>query len=159
MVDSCFKLFRSKCYRKNSVLDSRESIYENEKCAIGADDKKVDYNFDCTATSIDNDMKRGQTDSGFGESEHQFMEVEPDVILRRFPRHYLRSVSTSTSYDAMTSDDDWDDENLDILYPLPRVNTHERSLSEESNRQTTVDKANGTRVLFHRVFDSLFFCK
>lgn len=34
----------------------------------------------------------------------------------------------------MSSDED-DDENLDVLYPLPRVNTHERSLTEETTRQ------------------------
>lgn len=146
MVDSCFKLFKAKCFRKSSLKtlrDSRESVFEDDKNErINENilhDKK--YNFDVTTTSFDTKIKV-KPDNIINESEyHQGIEMEPDVILRRHNRRYLRSVSTTNSNDAMSSDED-EDENLDILYPLPRVNTHERSLTEEANRQT-VD--NGTK--------------
>lgn len=144
MVDSCFKVFRVKCFRKSSVKtnrESRESIFQSDKNAINDNvlhDKK--NHFDRSTTSIDSDKKvnyeRSINDFEYG------LEMEPDVVLRRQNRPYLRSISTTTSNDAMSSDED-DNENLDILYPLPRVNTHERSLIEEANRQT-VDKNNGT---------------
>lgn len=137
MVDSCFKLFKAKCFRKSSLKtlrDSRESIFEDDKIAINENnshDKK--YNFAISTTSFDIDIKV-KPDNIINEMEHQQgLEVEPDVILRRHNRRYLRSVSTTTSNDAMSSDED--DENLDVLYPLPRVNTHERSLTEETTRQ------------------------
>lgn len=162
MVDSCFKLFRSKCYRKSSVMaGSRESIYEHEKWANPVHDKKSD--FDISATSIGNTTRRAKDDNRVSESEQQLcLEVEP-VILRRHPRSYLRSVSTTTSNDAMSSDDDGEDEIFDVLYPLPRVNTHERSLTgEESIRQNAVDKANGMRqTIFVRVLwiTRWYFCQ
>lgn len=139
MVDSCFKLFKVKCFRKASlktVRDSRESVFEDEKIAINeydSHDKK--YNFALSTTSFDI-VRKIEPESIINEKQNQLgIEVEPDVILRRHNRAYLRSVSTTTSNDAMSSDED-DDENLDVLYPLPRVNTHERSLTEESTRQT-----------------------
>ena len=141
MVDSCFKLFRSKWYRREcAIRDSNESIFENEKCAINSCDKK--FNFDintttATVASIDN-AKKVKADREVVEAEQVCLDVE-HVVLRRHNRAYLRSISTTTSNDAISSDDDVDDdENLDILYPLPRDNTHERPL-EEGNRQNNVD--------------------
>lgn len=144
MVDSCFKAFKLKCFRKSSLKsnrDSRESIFQSDKIAINEDiwrDKKS--HFASSTTSIDND-KKVTPDNGLNDLEYNGLEAEPDVVLRRHNRSYLRSISTTTSNDALSSDDD-NNENLDILYPLPRVNTHERTLIEEANRQT-VDKNNG----------------
>lgn len=119
MTDSCFKLFRSKCFRSGtSVRDSCESIFE---CGKNSRDKKP--TFDITATPIDNDVKKVKADSGIGEPLPS-VEVEPAaVILRRPNRLYLRSISTVTS---LSSDDDGDDENLDVLHPLPTPSPHER---------------------------------
>lgn len=111
MTDSCFKLFRSKCFRA-SVRDSRESIFEYEKCEKPS--------LDIAAAPIDN--KKVRADSESAEAPQQVVETEPAVILRRPNRLYLRSISTVTSL----SSDDEDDENLDVLYPLPTPSPHER---------------------------------
>jgi hypothetical protein len=145
MSDSCFKIFKAKCFRKTSIRsrrDSCESIFHNDQKAINEKcflDKK--NNFADSATSNDND-KKVITDNNVDNFDCNYGETEPDVVLRRYHRSYLRSTSTTTSNDALSSDDDDNEENLDILYPLPRVNTHERPLSEEANRQI-VDKNNG----------------
>jgi hypothetical protein len=126
MVDSCFRTFKFKCFRKssvNSLRDSRESIFQSDKNEkISHDDTKVD------ATLTDNDL-----------------ELEHGVVLRRHNRTYLHSISTTTSYDAMSSGDEADEvaETLDVLYPLPRVKTHERTLVEEANSRPSVDNKNG----------------
>jgi hypothetical protein len=65
------------------------------------------------------------------ETYHDAAEDDPGVVLRRHNRKYLHSVST-VSNDALSSDDD--NETLDILFPLPHVNTHERSLVDETKR-------------------------
>lgn len=60
---------------------------------------------------------------------HDTDDQDSVVVLRRHNRKYLHSFST-VSYDAMSSDDD--NETLDILYPLPHVNTHERSFNNSN---------------------------
>lgn len=143
MVDSCFKIFKTKWFRKSSLQmlrDSRESVFEADKNSMSENilrDKK--HNFDVDATSIDN-AKRAKADC----SELDW-EIDSGVVLRRHNRRYLRSISTTVSTDAMTSDEDEDDENLDVLYPLPYVSPHERTLVEEANRQIGVHKRNGTQ--------------
>lgn len=143
MVDSCFKVFKSNCFRKSSISSQRSSVFQIDKRPISENiskDKK--FNTTANATPIDTD----KTLSYDCDVEYSTFELDPNVILRRHNRFYLRSVSATTSCDAMSSEED-DNENLDILYPLPRVNTHERALSEESNQQIT-DKINsGMRVL------------
>lgn len=132
MVDSCFKAFKLRCFRKSStstLRDSCESIFQSDKkISIFHDDKKPNFATCSTPIHADNNADG--------------LEMEPDVVLRRHNRTYLRSISTTTSYDAMTSEDEENDnENLDILYPLPRVNTHDRPLIEETNnRLIVVDK-------------------
>lgn len=146
MVDSCFRVFKLKCFRKSSInalRDSRESIFQSEKNAnIFQGDKKP--NFATCAIPID---KKLAADNGYDG-----LELEPGVVLRRHNRFYLRSISstTTTSNDAMSSDDEnyYDDETLDVLYPLPGVNTHERPLIEEANNRPTVDDKNGRVDLF-----------
>lgn len=141
MVDSCFKVFHAKCFRKSSIKthrDSCDSIFQNDKSAMtnAEQDKKLNFTHSHRATPIDSDRKAA-SDRIIYEGE-----LEPDVVLRRHdpPYRYLqRSISAATSHDATSSDDD-ENENLDVLYPLPYVNTHERIL-EEANRQ--VDKNNG----------------
>lgn len=126
MTDSCFKLFRSKCCRSAvSVRDSCESIFESGKCGKHSLEKKP--SLDIAATPIDNG-KRVKADSDFVEAlQFPSAEVEAAVILRRPNRLYLRSISTVTS---LSSDDDGDDENLDVLYPLPTPSPHERPALE-----------------------------
>lgn len=119
MSDSCFRLFRSKCFRSDAPRDSFESIFEYEKCGKASHDKKT--SFDIAATPIDSE-KKVRADSENGEPPQPSVEAEPAVILRRPDRLYLRSISTVTS---LSSDDD-DDENLDVLYPLPTPSPHER---------------------------------
>jgi hypothetical protein len=99
-------------------------------------DKKL--NFDVDATSIDN-AKRAKVDCSQLD-----LEIAARVVLRRHNRCYLRSISSTVSTDAVTSDEDEDDENLDILYPLPYVSPHERRLVEEANRKIGVNNQNGT---------------
>lgn len=143
MVDSCFKMFKTKCFGKSSMQvlrDSRESVFEGDKNSMNESvfrDKKP--NFDTDATSIDN-AKRARADC----NELDF-KIDSGVVLRRHNRCYLRSISTTVSTDAMSSDEDDEDENLDILYPLPYVSPHERALVEEANRQIGVDERNGTQ--------------
>lgn len=142
MADSCFELFRVKCFRKSSIT-SRESIFQIDKSVINENvlhDKKSD-NFANSLNSIGGD-KRATSDKRRDDIEYHGLKSEPDVVLRRHNRFYLRSISATSSNDALSSDED-DSENLDILFPLPRVNTYERSLSEEANRQV-VDINNGT---------------
>lgn len=143
MVDSCFKIFKAKCFRRAIIAESRESVFEDDKNATS--DKKQP-NFDSSAPSIDNEKK--------GKAEHteykSLLDCEPEVILRRHNRRVIRSISETTSNDAMSSDEEGDDdENLDILYPLPRVSTHERSLIEEGTRtQLVIDKHNDMESAF-----------
>ncbi|CRK86262.1 CLUMA_CG000166, isoform A [Clunio marinus] len=140
MVDSCFKVFKSNCFRKSSISSQRSSVFQIDKRPISENiskDKK--FNTTANATPIDTD----KTLSYDCDVEYSTFELDPNVILRRHNRFYLRSVSATTSCDAMSSEED-DNENLDILYPLPRVNTHERALSEESNQQIT-DKINSDK--------------
>lgn len=140
MVDSCFQVFSAKCFRK-SPIKSRNSSFQNDKSAISDNilqDKKYCDDIVGSATSIESD-KKVKSDNNSTDVEYYGLEMEPDVPLRRHNRAYLRSISTTTSCDAMSSDE----EDKDILYPLPRVNTHERSLIEEANRQIVV-KNNGT---------------
>jgi hypothetical protein len=131
MVDSCFRTFKFKCFRKSSassLRDSYESIFQTDKNEkFSHDDTKVD------ATLTDNDL-----------------ELEHGVVLRRHNRTYLHSISTTTSYDAMSSGDEADEvaETLDVLYPLPRVKAHERTLVEEANSRPSVDNKNGKANLF-----------
>ena len=146
MVDSCFKVFRAKCFRKpslKSLRDSRESFFENDKNAINnsiSHDKKI-Y-LDTNSTSIDND-KKAKADNAMNELEHQHeLEIEPQVILRRPNRLYLRSISSNASNDVISSDDE-EDENLDVLYPLPHVNNNDYSPTEEAIRKIYVDKNDG----------------
>lgn len=111
---SCFKF---KCLRKSPVISqrgSRVSMFQS-----GQIPEKVDL---------------ASVESG--------LELEHGVVLRR-PRTFLRSIST-TSYDAMSSGDEADEvsETLDILYPVPRVKTHEHAL-EEANCRLGVDEKNG----------------
>lgn len=138
MVDSCFKVFKNaRCLRKASLKSQRnslDSIFNNDKILVTENnlrDKKRE-NFGTVVNSTDN------------EKDHRNMEhsvdVEPDVVLRRHNRHYLQSISTTTS-DAMSSDEDY--ENLDVLYPLPHVSSHDRSGIEETN-QYDKNSASGT---------------
>lgn len=151
MVDSCFKAFKLKslkCFRKSSIKtlrDSRESIFQPDKNAINENiyrDKK--FNFaTSSAPSLDNNDKKIRNDNG--ESEHHSLEMETetesDVMLRRHHRLYLHSISTTTSYDAMSSDGEFDsEENLDVLYPLPGLNPHEWSLNEDDSQQNVDNK-------------------
>jgi hypothetical protein len=143
MVDSCFKIFKTKWFRKSSLQvlrDSRESVFESDKNLMNENifrDKKL--NFDVDATSIDN-AKRAKVDCSQLD-----LDFDSRVVLRRHNRCYLRSISSTVSTDAVTSDEDEDDENLDILYPLPYVSPHERALVEDANRQTGVDNQNGMK--------------
>lgn len=137
MVDSCFRTFKFKCFRKstvNSLRDSRESIFQSDKNEkISHDDKKLNFTTCSTPIATDNEL-----------------ELEHGVVLRRHNRTYLHSISTTTSYDAMSSGDEADEvaETLDVLYPLPRVKTHERPLAEEANSRPSVDDKNGKMDLF-----------
>lgn len=138
MVDSCFRTIKFKCFRKasihNSLRDSCESIFQRDKNEkISHDDKKINLTGCVAPTATDNDL-----------------ELEHDVVLRRHNRTYLHSISTTTSYDAMSSGDEADEvaETLDVLYPLPRVKTHERTLAEEANSWPSVDDKNGKMDLF-----------
>lgn len=152
MVDSCFKIFRAKCFRKSSLKslrDSRQSFYEIDKNAINDDissDKKL--NFDTNSTSIDN-VKKAKPDNIINELEplQALDEIDPNVTLRHPNRLYLRSISTSISNDVLSSEDE-DDENLDVLYPLPHANNHDYSPIEETIRQIFDDKNNGTEIGF-----------
>lgn len=109
-------------------------MFEAIEKMAGSDDRKK-FDFSTNVTSFDNDDKKVKADKLSADNEYQnLLEMEPEVVLRRHNRQYLRSISTTTSNDAMSSDDD-DDETLDMLSPLPRVSIHERSLSEEVNRQ------------------------
>ncbi|KAG5677390.1 hypothetical protein PVAND_007153 [Polypedilum vanderplanki] len=144
MVDSCFKLFRkTKCLNgKSSKLqcDSFESLYLNE-------------NNNKTSSSVPVSKKYNDNIITDIETYHHNDMIEDGVILRRHNRKYLTSVST-VSNDALSSDDD-DNETLDILYPLPHVNTHERSLVDETkycdkndkNPLATQDNNNENRLL------------
>lgn len=102
------------------MRDSCESIFEYEKCGKASSDEKP--SFDIAATPIDS-AKKVEADSESAEPPQQAVEAEPAVILRRPNRLYLRSISTVTS---LSSDDDGEDENLDVLYPLPTPSPHER---------------------------------
>ena len=137
MVDSCLKAFKFKCFRKSAVSsmqDSRESVFQSDKSLKAPHNDKT-FNFTtCAApTVVDNDL-----------------ELEHGVVLRRHNRTYLHSISTTTSYDAMSSGDEADEvgETLDVLYPLPRVKTHERPLAEETNNRPGADDKNGKMDLF-----------
>lgn len=136
MVDSCFKVFKVNCFGKaSSIADSSESVLEaNDKTAIKLRDNKQ-INFTTNATSFDNDRKvKADKNNVSADTEYQnLLEMEPEVVLRRHNRQYLRSIST-TSYEAITSEED-DDETLDILSPLPRDSVHEWSFSEEAHQQ------------------------
>lgn len=141
MVDAFFKLCKVNCFGKATPdADSNDSVFESaDKTAAKLSDQKA-----INATSLDSNRKV-RADNSTADVEYQnLLEMEPEVVLRRHNRQYLRSIST-TSNDAMSSEED-DDETLDILSPLPRVSTHERSLTEEPNRQL-LDKHNGTDTL------------
>lgn len=125
MVDSCFKVFRkTKCLNRKRC-DSYDSYYLNEdKCACGNNNNggakisNINNNND-NSNKVVNDLSN---EIVVNDMDHH----DSEVVLRRHNRKYLHSIST-VSNDAMSSDDD--DETLDILYPLPHVNTHERSLN------------------------------
>lgn len=141
MVDSCFKVFSGKCFRK-SPIKSRNSSFQNDKSAISDNllqDKKYCDEIVGSTTSIEGD-KRVKSDNST-DVDYYGLELEPDVTLRRHNRPYLRSISTTTSYDAMSSDE----EDKDILYPLPRVNTHERSLVDEAHSRQTESIKSGSK--------------
>ena len=99
MVDSCFKLFKLKCFRKASIKtqrDSRESIFQPDKNAINENifrDKKFNFATN-NASSFDNDYKKVANDNG--ESEYHSLGAEPEMVLRRHCRLYLLSTSTMT---------------------------------------------------------------
>lgn len=125
MVDACFGMFKKvRCCTKSpakSHKKSEESIFklENNK-----------YKHVTTVTSFDNNKlppydKCNTDDDDENNDVDNSLDVE-HVHLRRHPRiAYCRSFSTS---DALSTDD----ELMDILCPLPRVNTLERPIIEAS---------------------------
>lgn len=124
MVDSCFEMFKKvRCCTKpeaKSHKKSEESIFRLEN----NNDK---YKHVTTVTSFDSNKCNNNTDD---DDDNNYdvdnsLDVE-HVHLRRHPRiAYCRSFSTS---DALSTDD----ELMDILCPLPRVNTLERPIIEAS---------------------------
>ena len=137
MVDSCLKAFKFKCFRKSAVVSiqgSHESIFQSDKSLKALDNDKILNFTTCAAPiAVDNDL-----------------ELEHGVVFRRHNRTYLHSISTTTSYDAMSSGDEADEvgETLDVLYPLPRAKTHERPLAEETNNRPGADDKNGKWIFY-----------
>ena len=124
MVDSCFKVFRkTKCLNRKRC-DSYDSYYlKEDKCACG------NNNGGAKIPNINNNNDNKVVNDLSSELiMHDMDHHDSEVVLRRHNRKYLYSTST-VSNDAMSSDDD---ETLDILYPLPHVNTHERSLNNSN---------------------------
>lgn len=135
MVDSCFRLFKSKCFSSSSIKAHRksyESIQQIDK-NVTAESFEEKINFATSGTSIDS-FKKAPNDS-------DIYRIEQDNSFRR-PKPYLRSVSTTS--DAMSSDE----ENLDVLFPLPHSKNHEneRPLIEEGNQPIVAN--NGEYVAF-----------
>lgn len=147
MVDSCFKVFRkTKCLNKKRC-DSFESFYMNEnKCTSENNGGAKIYNINSNATNITNNNSSSNNNNEIKTATELPSELiindidhhDSEVVLRRHNRKYLHSIST-VSNDAMSSDDD--DETLDILYPLPHVNTHERSLNNCSNNNNSTNNS------------------
>jgi hypothetical protein len=127
MVDSCFKMFKKvKCFRKASIMTHRNSMDSIFQCDKNDNTlRSSKYSYATTVTSFDKIPCDNSCPNNHDIDNNQ--EVD-QVILRRHHRPtYLRSLSTS---DAMSSED----EMLDVLCPLPRVNTHERPLIEATNQ-------------------------
>ena len=119
MVDSCSEMFkRMCCCRKTSVKShkkSEESIFNHVATVTSFDNNKLQYD----KCNTDDDDDNHDIDNSL-DVEH--------VHLRRHPRiDYCRSFSTS---DAVSTDD----ELMDILCPLPRVNTLERPMIDTSTQ-------------------------
>ena len=127
MVDSCFEMFKKvRCCTKptaKSHTKSEESIFKLEN--------NNKHKHVTTVTSFDNNKlpydKCNTDDDDENNDIDNSIDVE-HVHLRRHPRiAYCRSFSTS---DALSTDD----ELMDILCPLPRVNTLERPIIEASTQ-------------------------
>lgn len=123
MVDSCFEMFKKvRCCTKppaKSHKKSEESIFRLEN--------NNKYKHVTTVASFDNNKCNNTDDDDDNNDVANSIDVE-HVHLRRHPRiAYCRSFSTS---DALSTDD----ELMDILCPLPRVNTLERPIIEASTQ-------------------------
>lgn len=114
MTDSCFKLFRLKCFRKLSSSSSTLGLEGKScgRCAGGGEchgsctkDNKPPPTSPSSTTLIDNGKKTTTT-----------VECEPQ---RHRHAYLFRSISeTTTQTITSESDDDDDDEHDDVLYPL-----------------------------------------
>lgn len=134
MVDSCYKMFkRMRCCGKANVVKSHrksvESMFQYDKSDNTMQiNKKISQN--TTVTSFDNnklpcDNSNDTNDDDDNNDIESSLKAEL-VDLRRHRRPaYFRSFSTS---DAVSTDD----ELMDILCPLPRVNTLERPIIDAS---------------------------
>jgi hypothetical protein len=124
MVDSCFKILRkTRCKCLKSLQSHRESIdtfYFTEENKVHP--KKC--NFATSVTSVDINLIN---DIDYHDLDTTDENDDSLVVLRPHNRKYHYSVSSTMS--ALSTEDD--NETLDILYPLPHVNTHERSLIDE----------------------------
>ena len=140
MVDSCYKMFkRMRCCGKPVVKSHRksvESMFQYDKSDNTMQiNKKISQN--TTVTSFDNnklpcdnstnDNVNNDNDNDDDDNNDIENSLKAELVhLRRHRRPaYFRSFSTS---DAVSTDD----ELMDILCPLPRVNTLERPIIEAS---------------------------
>lgn len=135
MVDSCYKMFkRMRCCGKPNVVKAHrksvESMFQYDKSDNTMQiNKKISQN--TTVTSFDNNKLPCDNSNDTNDDDDDNNDIESSlkaelVHLRRHRRPaYFRSFSTSDAVSA-------DDEMMDILCPLPRVNTLERPIIDAS---------------------------
>lgn len=140
-MDACFKVFRkTKCLDKDSHRDSVDSfiLNQNSKSEQSSNVNKS-CNFGMTTTTVVSEKRVSSSDNIITDIDYDISDIDPDVVLRRHNRKYLYSTSTISSNYGPSSDED-NNETLDILYPLPYVNSIERSLLLEETPKRNCDK-------------------
>ena len=130
MVDSCYKMFKRMCCCGKPVVKSHrkslESMFQYDKSDNTMQiNKKISQN--TTVTSFDNNKLPCDNSNDDDDNNDIESSLKAELVyLRRHRRPaYFRSFSTS---DAVSTDD----ELMDILCPLPRVNTLDRPIIDAS---------------------------
>lgn len=130
MVDSCYKMLkRMRCCGKAVVKSHRKSVESMFQYDKSDNTMQINKKFsqNTTVTSFDNNKLPCDNSNDDDDDDNNDIESSLKAELVHLRRHrrpaYFRSFSTSDAVSVST-----DDELMDILCPLPRVNTLERPI-------------------------------